>query len=71
MTRASLVIALLAATLCVPELASACAVCGFGEDRSRVAYLVTTVFLSLLPLALFGGFLWWLRARAKRSTTPR
>ena len=53
----------------VPELARACAVCGAGadEDASRIAYLVTTIVLSALPLVMLGGFLLWLRARARRA----
>jgi hypothetical protein len=53
----------------VPEWAAACAVCGAGvdDDQSRVAYLITTALLSALPLALFGGFLLWLRQRARRQ----
>jgi hypothetical protein len=55
-----------------PEAARACAVCGAGadEDQSRVAYLLTTLALSALPLALFGGFLLWLRARTRRGDGP-
>jgi len=51
-----------------PELARACAVCGAGadEDQSRVAYLVTMLVLSALPLAMFGGILLWLRRQHRR-----
>lgn len=59
----------LAALLGLPEWASACAVCGAGvdDDQSRIAYLLTTAGLSLLPLALFGGFLLWLRRQHRRQ----
>ncbi len=52
---------LIALFVFVPDLARACAVCGFGEDESRVAYIGTTVFLSFLPLVLIGGtvFYYW------------
>jgi hypothetical protein len=50
-----------------PAVAGACAVCGFGEDRSREAYLTTTLFMTLLPLAAVGGFAWWLWRRSKRQ----
>jgi hypothetical protein len=55
-----------------PELARACAVCGAGveDDQSRLAYLATTIGMSALPLALFGGFVLWLRHRA-RKTRPQ
>jgi hypothetical protein len=54
-----------------PELARACAVCGAGadEDESRVAYLLTTLALSVLPLGLFGGFVIWLRRQYRRRQT--
>ena len=44
-----------------PALAHACAVCGGGSDRMRVAFLISTAFLSLLPLALIFSGVWWLR----------
>jgi len=70
-SRAAPILAVLLAL--VPELARACAVCGAGldDDQSRLAYLVTTISLSVLPLALFGGFLLWLRHKARRQTTAQ
>lgn len=60
------------AALLLPRAALACAVCGFGEDQSRVAYIATTALLSALPIALLAGLLIFLR-RALRSEkrTPR
>ena len=57
MTRA---LALGLATLW-PALAHACPVCFSVSPRSRLAFFATTVFLSLLPLGLIGGGVWWLR----------
>jgi hypothetical protein len=56
-----------------PELAHACAVCGAGvdDDQSRTAYLLTTLSLSVLPLALFGGFLLYLRAKHRIRSRDR
>lgn len=51
--------------------ALACAVCGFGEDQSRGAYLATTFVLSLLPLALIGGALLYLRRRYRQQQGGR
>jgi hypothetical protein len=64
---------LVLAFVALPELASACAVCGAGvdEDQSRVAYLVTTAVLSLLPLSLFGGIVLWLRRQHQRQNGNR
>ncbi len=47
-----------------PELASACAVCSAGrDDESRFAYLMMTIFMSVTPLALLGGLVYWIRRR--------
>jgi hypothetical protein len=69
--RAAFILAALLAL--APELGHACAVCGAGvdDDQSRLAYLLTTISLSALPLALFGGFLLYLRAKHRsRSSEP-
>ena len=47
-----------------PELASACAVCFDPNEESKFSFLVMTIVMSLLPLALIGGTLLWLRSRA-------
>ncbi len=55
-----------AALVITPQVASACAVCTAGRDDETVAaFLGTTAFLSVLPLALIGGFVWWLRRRIR------
>ena len=72
MTRRALAAAPAVLLALAPELARACAVCGAGladDDQSRIAYLLTTLALSVLPLGLFGGFLLWVRARAKGGET--
>lgn len=59
--------ALLAAALllALPRLALACPVCMAADARRGTAYVVTTVVLSLLPLAAIGGLGWlvWRRSR--------
>ena len=47
--------------------ADACSVCFSATDENRQAFLVTTIILSLLPLAMIGGAAWWL-FRAMRDT---
>ena len=48
----------------VPSFAEACAVCGAGRDEaSRLAFIVTTAFMSALPLVLIGSLVFWLRSR--------
>ena len=44
-----------------PAAAHACAVCGALNDRNRAAFFGTTILLSLVPLGMIGGGVWWLR----------
>lgn len=49
-----------------PRVAEACAVCSAGRDEeNQTAFLVSTIFLSLLPLAALGTlvFVLWRRIR--------
>jgi len=47
-----------------PQLARACAVCMSGrEDDVQFAFILTTVLMSILPLMLVGGVVWWIRRR--------
>ena len=53
--------------IAAPGVSQACFACMSGrEDETRVAFIATTAFLTALPLLLFGGFLWWLRRRARQ-----
>ena len=64
--RAALFAALALALAALPRAAEACAVCTAGrDDETRSAFLATTLFLSVLPWALVGGFVLWLRRRAR------
>ena len=58
--------AALSAALLAPEAAHACAVCA-GQDES-VGWVMfqTSLGLSMLPLALSGGGVWFLRRRARQ-----
>ncbi len=56
--------ALLVAVVLSPEIAHACAVCASGTEESRTAFILTTIFLSLMPLVLIGSLIWWVRRRA-------
>lgn len=44
----------------------ACAVCFDLSSGSRVAFFLTTILLSALPLALLGGLLWYIRRVHKK-----
>lgn len=49
----------------LPDVAHACAVCFDPSDENRVAFLATTVFMSLFPLGMVGGLGLWLRKRMR------
>ena len=64
--------ALVALLLLAPRIALACPVCmGGRDDATRAAFLLTTLFLSVLPLALIGGVVWWLTRRARSLEQQR
>ncbi len=60
--RALLVVLL---SILPPGAAWACPMCISANDQNRVAFLSTTILLSLLPLGMVGGGLLWLRRRAR------
>ena len=50
-----------------PSVAQACAVCFSGRsDEQREAFLITTVFLTFLPLILLGLAIGWFVRRVRR-----
>ncbi|MEW5852078.1 MAG: hypothetical protein AB2A00_25040 [Myxococcota bacterium] len=53
----------LIAVLLLPELVLACPACALRQEKNRVAYLVTTALLSVIPLLSVGGLVWWMRKR--------
>ena len=56
----------------LPEAAAACAVCYGGGEESRTAFILTTLFLSLTPVALIGGIMWWIWRRVREfELAPR
>ncbi len=55
----------------LPGAARACSVCrGGASEESAFAFILMTVFMSGLPLALIGGVAWFLR-RAHRQREAR
>lgn len=54
-------VALAAALLALPGAAEACSVCFSTTEENRMAFLVTTGLLSVLPLSILGGVGFWLR----------
>jgi hypothetical protein len=56
-----------AVILAAPRIALACAVCTAGrEDESNAAFLVSTIFLSLLPLIALGTLVYVLWRRFQK-----
>jgi hypothetical protein len=55
-----------------PRVALACSVCTAGrEDETQSAFRLSTLFLSVLPLAMFGGFALWIWRRARQRERAR
>jgi high-affinity Fe2+/Pb2+ permease len=64
--------ALVAVLVLAPRLALACPVCmGGRDDETRTAFILTTVFLTVLPLSLIGGVVWWLSRRIRTLEEQR
>jgi hypothetical protein len=72
-TALVVVLASLVMALC-PDVAFACPVCFQAKnDASRLAFLVTTLFMTVLPLGLFGGLAYWVKRRSEaldEGSTP-
>ena len=48
--------------------AQACPICILADPKTAGTYLNTTLFMSVLPLAMLGGLIYWLKRRY--SPTP-
>ena len=57
---------ILALSLC-PRLALACPTCFNSTADNRLAFIVTTIFLSLMPLAFIGGGIYTLRRLTRNA----
>jgi hypothetical protein len=44
----------------------ACPVCGFGQDGTASAYLMTAVLMSSMPLIMVGGIIYYLVHRTNQ-----
>jgi hypothetical protein len=51
------------------QRALACAVCFSGRDESRVAYLLTTIFMTSLPIVALAIGIYWVVKKANRADT--
>lgn len=62
---AAVTLLVLAFVALLPEAAHACPVCFDASDENRQAFVVTTAFLSLLPLGMVAGAGLWIRKRSR------
>ncbi len=67
MRSALIALAGLFVLLVVPDVAHACPVCFDSSDENRQAFLVTTAFLSLLPLGMVAGAGLWIRRKSREQ----
>ena len=49
-----------------PSALHACPVCFDPNDESRIAFLATAIFLTLLPLGMVSSAVLWVRRRVRR-----
>lgn len=54
----------------VASIAHACPTCASPLEENRQAFVDTTILLTLVPLAMIGGFVWWLRRKARSIEQP-
>jgi len=52
------------------ENACACAVCGTATEESKRAFIISTAILSIIPLLMIGGVLYYLYWANHRKTQP-
>lgn len=70
-SMAHLILALLAAFAVTPP-AWACAVCGFGEkDPAANAFFASTVMLSIIPVGMIGGTLFYIFRSVKKANDAK
>ncbi len=59
--------ALVAAVASLSTPALACAVCGAGEEASQGSYVVMTLIISGLPLAMLGGIVGYIVVKSRAA----
>ena len=47
------------------DLAYACPSCTSPLEENRQAFVDTTIFLTVVPLLMMGGFIWWIRRKLR------
>lgn len=57
-----------AALLAAPRAAGACSVCTTGrEDENQLAFILTTIFMSITPLLVVGGVVFFIVRRVRAA----
>jgi hypothetical protein len=59
--------ALMVTAVWTANLAYACPSCASPLEENRQAFVDTTILLTVLPLAMIGSFVWWLRRRTRET----
>lgn len=47
------------------DVAYACPSCASPLEENRQAFVDTTIFLTVVPLAMIGGLVWWIRRKVR------
>ncbi|MCB1236271.1 MAG: hypothetical protein KDM91_14475 [Verrucomicrobiae bacterium] len=47
----------------LPAAVEACPVCFAAKEQTRTAFVATTVFMTVLPLSMISGFVYWLKGK--------
>ena len=63
----SLFFLILIAMVVAPQTADACPVCFSAKEGSREAFLLTTAFLTFLPLGMIGSLVFWFRKHLEKG----
>ncbi len=50
----------------VADVAYACPSCASPLEENRQAFVDTTIFLTVVPLLMIGGFVWWIRRKTRQ-----
>ena len=66
-TRFAAIAAAAGLALALPDVAAACDNCLAAQDDAvQAAFAIASVFLSVTPLGMIAGFVWWLRRRTQK-----
>lgn len=50
---------------CLADVARACPSCASPLEENRQAFVDTTIFLTVVPLMMIGGLIWWIRRKVR------